>query len=76
MTLLPITKEFAWQSKLEYPIKNNPESEKFWGDYKNKEFKEIARLYWDYSLFKYYKKIFKSKLFITLSFIKHKILKK
>ena len=76
IALMPITKEFAWQSKLEYPIKNNPQSVQFWVDYRNKEFKEIARIYWDYSLFKYYKKRLKSKLLVIPSFIKHKILKK
>lgn len=54
MTLLPITKEYSWQSKLEYPISINPKSEEFWEDYNKMEFKTIAQKYWNYSLRKYY----------------------
>ena len=76
MTLMPITKEFAWQSKLEYPIKNNPQTAKFWSDYQEMEFLNIAQTYWDYSLFRYYKRRIKSQLLGSLLYVKHKFLKK
>ena len=76
LTLKPITKEYAWQSKLEYPIVNNPLSEEFWRDYQDIGFERVARKYWEYSLLKYYKRRYLRRLLGIPSLIVHKILKK
>lgn len=76
MTLMAITKEFAWQSKLEYPIVNNPLAADFWDDYRIMNFQQIAQKYWDYSLIKYYMKKYTPIYRKVQSLILHKILKK
>ena len=76
LTLKPITKEYSWQSKLEYPIVNNPLSEVFWQDYQDIGFERVARKYWEYSLLKYYKRRYLRRLLGIPSLIVHKILKK
>lgn len=76
MTLMPITKEFAWQSKLEYPIKNNPLSELFWTDYEKLGFIKVVKKYGVYSPFNYNKQKFLQNLKHQLSKVYHLILKK
>ena len=76
MTLMPITKEFSWQSKLEYPVTNNPLTVEFWHNYKKLGFKLIARKYWDYSVFRYNKRKYTNIIFGLLSKILHKLLRK
>ncbi len=52
MTMIPITKDYSWQSKLERPVVNNPQTDDFWNDYTRLSFKEISQKYWDYPSFK------------------------
>ncbi len=76
MTLMPITKEFAWQSKLEYPIAINPLAEEFWTDYERMTFKEVAIKYWNYNPFQYYHKKYISLIRRIPAFIKRKLINK
>lgn len=76
MTLIPITKEFAWQSKLEYPIKNNEKAPEFWNDYQKMNFVDIAQKYFDYSSFKYYKNKYLPMLLSMLAIALHKLFRK
>lgn len=76
MTSMPITKEFAWQSKLEYPIKNNPLSDSFWTDYEQLGFVRAVKKYGMYSPFNYNKQKFLRKIKHMFSKVYHSIVKK
>lgn len=76
MKILPLTKEYAWQSKLEYPIKNNPLSESFWVDYEQLGFAKVIKKYGVYSPLDYYRKRSMRKIKHMFSKVYHSIVKK
>lgn len=76
MTIMPITKEYSWQSKLEYPIRNNSLSESFWTDYEELGFLKVVKKYGVYSPLNYKKQKYKRMLKHLLSVVYHILVNK